>query len=138
MNKQSFSRFVGMAVIGSVLAVSVMGANAYGATRSGTTSGSTPEMAEPAPSQDEVVTARRAAAGPAYQAPSQDKVMEVKGGATGDGPADQAECDRWAELVNDLDSAGWELLDHDMAGGLWTVANVAIDAAQDRGCFIIY
>ena len=67
--------------------------------------------------------------------------MTVTAGSTGDGPADQAECDRWAEGINvvigtleeAIDKNDQELID-DAVNAIERGEN----GAMGRGCFIVY
>jgi hypothetical protein len=64
----------------------------------------------------------------------------VEAGSTGDGPADDDECDRWAGAIND---ARAELREDDATSSgdvnedIENVNNLT-DGAMDRGCFIVY
>jgi hypothetical protein len=67
-------------------------------------------------------------------------VAELDAGATGDGPADQAECDRHAAAINE---ALGELAEDNATGAgdvNEDIANVHAleDGAMDRGCFLIF
>lgn len=67
-------------------------------------------------------------------------VAYVEAGSTGDGPADDGECDRWAGAIND---ARAELREDnatnsgDVNEDIENVNNLT-DGAMDRGCFIVY
>ena len=67
-------------------------------------------------------------------------VAAVTAGSTGDGPADDDECDRWAGAINDSMAE----LREDSATGSGDVKedidniNNLSDGAMDRGCFIAY
>ena len=67
-------------------------------------------------------------------------MAELDAGATGDGPADQAECDRHAAAINE---ALAELREDNATGGGDVRADLdnvhaLEDGAMDRGCFLIY
>jgi hypothetical protein len=67
-------------------------------------------------------------------------VAAVTAGSTGDGPADDDECDRWAGAINE----GMSELREDNATNSGDVRedidniNHLTDGAMDRGCFIVY
>jgi hypothetical protein len=67
-------------------------------------------------------------------------VAELDAGATGDGPADQAECDRHAAAINE---AIGELAEDNATSSGDVQADLdnihaLEDGATDRGCFLIY
>jgi hypothetical protein len=72
-------------------------------------------------------------------------VMEVTAGATGDGPADQKECNERADWINELlDVVQNPPFQIDGSKGgpqqmeLRQMLDRAIDRAEDRGCFVVY
>ncbi len=67
-------------------------------------------------------------------------MAELDAGATGDGPADQAECDRHAAAINE---AIGELAEDNATSSGDVQADLdnihaLEDGATDRGCFLIY
>jgi hypothetical protein len=66
-------------------------------------------------------------------------VAELDAGATGDGPADQDECDRHAAAINEAIGELREAYatDSDTSAELLNVQALE-DGAMDRGCFLIY
>jgi len=62
----------------------------------------------------------------------------VDAGATGDGPADQEECDSWANGMNallDQFSKSKNVAERVM---LLEAVSLNADGAEDRGCFVVY
>jgi hypothetical protein len=66
------------------------------------------------------------------------KVSLVQAGATGDGPADQEECDKRADSINSaLDNLKGAPSDY--YKNQWSSILISrINDAEDRGCFIVY
>jgi hypothetical protein len=65
----------------------------------------------------------------------------VTAGSTGNGPADDAECDKWASNINDLRGVSQAAAlrgDKTNADFYAELAWDYDDQAQDRGCFIVY
>jgi hypothetical protein len=67
-------------------------------------------------------------------------VAELDAGATGDGPADQDECDRHAAAINDAMAELREDYATDSGDLDEDLLNVQAleEGAMDRGCFLIY
>ena len=66
--------------------------------------------------------------------------VKVTAAPTGDGPANAAECDRWAGLINELNQMAVDGANRNSsdADSYLKQANEAEDQAMDRGCFISY
>ena len=86
---------------------------------------------------------RRLAANPSIASTN---VVAVKAGATGDGPADQDECDDRAQIIDEAIFALGQVQSEHIPGSpdytkveaaLATVERT-INVALDRGCFVVY
>jgi hypothetical protein len=72
--------------------------------------------------------------------------VAVKAGATGDGPADQDECDDRAQIIDEAIAVlGRARSEHVEGSPDWTKVEAAmatvertINVALDRGCFVVY
>jgi hypothetical protein len=73
--------------------------------------------------------------------PTSTSVAYVTAGSTGDGPADQGECDRWAININhylNLAEASAQSGTSDAQTDAYAQQSAAYeDQAMDRGCFIV-
>lgn len=67
-------------------------------------------------------------------------VAYLTAGSTGDGPADDDECERWAGAINDTMTELREDYATDQGDVKEDVDNVnyLTEGAMDRGCFIVY
>jgi hypothetical protein len=82
-------------------------------------------------------------AGPVVRTPNSVASAKVTAGSTGDGPANQKECDRWAGFIQTLMEYQQEASNNPNASDqavLGWAAEVerAENDAMDRGCFIVY
>jgi len=62
----------------------------------------------------------------------------LSAGATGDGPATQADCDRYADAINSWGQAADTAASHDDMINAVNNASALEDKAMDAGCFLVY
>lgn len=119
MNRQTLSRSLGTCILVSVFALSLVGARpAEAATKSG--------AAYESRTRIELFVS--------------DGFSDREGGSTGQGEADDAECQEWAEIADAHDSAGdIELIEGNLEGAeaAYAEAAAAENNALDRGCYIL-
>lgn len=135
----------------TALAVAVPGATAVAQAApakplTGTTA-KKPRVAKPKPrpkaptSKKRVRHTKRAPGAPLTTIVRGGTVVAVTAGATGDGPANQRECDSWAGVINSsLENAENALIDgNEVEADIYLESVEAnTDAAMSRGCFLLY
>jgi hypothetical protein len=127
-----------MATVGIGLFASAGAAHADGPSKTTAVVSGTP-VAQPGHGTT-VIQRQVISTGTTHVTPAGSTNVHVTAAPTGDGPADKAECDRWAGLIDIYNGFAVDGANHNStaADGYLKLQQEAEDAAMDRGCFISY